>query len=161
MELAVTIVGQRRGVLRCGQSKRVGIRRRPMIDEHGTGQAEFEHRRRIGTSLLEAHTAGAVYAPNHPRPPTPAACTAGQVGEINHDTVVLRVEADRVENAPIGQLGGWCVPIGLTPAARQPTQQSATARPPISSGTDQPAEPNANRQELCPDLQPVASSRAR
>ncbi|MGK0424874.1 MAG: hypothetical protein ACJAZD_002401 [Ilumatobacter sp.] len=132
-----------------------------MIDEHGTGQPEFEHRRRIGTSLLEAHTAGAVYAPNHPRPPTPAACTAGQVGEINHDTVVLRVEADRVKNAPISKLRSWCVPIGLTPAARQPTQQSATARPPISSSTDQPAEPNANRQDLCPDLQPVASSRAR
>jgi hypothetical protein len=132
-----------------------------MVDQDGAGQPEFEHRRRIGTSLLEAHAACAVHASDNPRRSAFAACAAGQVGEIDHHTVVLRVEADCVENASIGQLGGWCVPIRLAPAARQPTQQIATARPPTSSSTDQPAEPNADRQDLCPDLQTVASNRAR
>ena len=161
VELAITIVGQGRFIPRCDQSKRVGIRRRPMFDEDGAGQPKFEHRRRIGTSVLEAHSACAVHASDHPRRSAFTARTTGQVGEIDHHTVVLRVEADSVKDAPISQLGGWCVPIGLPPAARQPTQQIATARPPTSSSTDQPASPNADRQDLSPDLQPVASNRAR
>ena len=137
-----------------------------MIDKDGASQPEFEHRRRTGASLLEAHTARTVHAPDNPRRPAPAASNgadASQVGEIDHNTVVIRVKADCVKDAPIGQIGqvgGRHLPIATAPAAGQPTQQIATPRPPTDSSTDRPAEPNADRQDLAPDLETVTSNRA-
>ena len=132
-----------------------------MIDKDGASQPEFEHRRRTGASLLEAHTACPVHTAD--RPPTPAASAASQVGEIDHNTVVIRVKADCVKDAPIGQIGqvgGRHLPIATAPAAGQPTQQIATPRPPTGSSTRRPTKRNTNRQDSAPSLQTIKPSRA-
>ena len=127
-----------------------------MIDEDGAGQPEFDHRRRIGTGTFETHTSCSVNATDHP---CWSAHPVGEVGEIDHHTVMVWIEADCVEDASIGQIRDRRVPFAVVAAAGQPTHKIGTPLTPTRSTAHRQAELGGDQPAAGPDLPAAAWTR--